>query len=131
MISLTARPVSLASSSPFSKRNIRQPRLYAFICRADNTTAGYYFLHPMGTPACHSADCEERGKQFFRDTQHLVDKTGLEIHICANRFDRAFCLLKNSGHQTFNCSVELELLFEALFCRQFFRLAAQQFGTRI
>ena len=73
---------------PLFKRLVL-PRLHnAFVGGADDLVHIDKLFHAVGTPADNAGNREDRGVQFDRDAQHIVDKAG-NRRVCA--YIRGYC----------------------------------------
>ena len=69
---------------PVSHSDIFPLILYRLIGGTDDPVPVQELLDSVSAPPGNSGDCEDRREQLFRESQHLVHKTAVKVHVCAD-----------------------------------------------
>ena len=69
----------------------------------------------MRAPSHDSGDCKDGREHFFRNIQHAVYKSAVEVHIGADALVDSAFLGDNLGAQLLNHGIEGKFLHTALF----------------
>ena len=85
------------------------------IGRTNNFTVVGQLLHTVGTPAGDTCHSKNWGIQLHRKLKHMVNKTGIEVHIDADTLVNLTFFGDNLGSQTLNQGIKSKFLFQSLF----------------
>ena len=89
------------------------------------------FFDAVGCPADNTGHCENRSVKFLRESDHLVDETGIEIKVCTDWL--VSLAVGGDAFATFFLDTfqELKLLYETFFLSKLPSHILEDLGTRI
>ena len=115
-------PGSLVRSITFIQRMIGLMGSHILISGADNLAAVDQLLDPVGAPSGDTGDGKNRRKQFFRQPQHGVDKSAVEVHIGAEYLKQMPLACDHLLAKPLHPLIQGKFLLTAFLRRQLFRI---------
>ena len=87
---------------------------HALVCRADDLTGVDQFLDAVCAPSDDPCDREEGSEQLWRDSQHVVDESAVEVNVSADTGERVPPGTDEFRGHLLDVLVELEVLLTVL-----------------
>ena len=84
-----------------------------FICRSDYSSAIKLFFNNMGTPSGNTGNSEDRCVHFLGDSQHIIDKAGIEVHIGAHGLINTLYFPENNRGKFLYIFIQLQFIIPA------------------
>lgn len=91
-----------------------------FISGTDDLSVVGEFLHAVSAPADDTRDREDRGEKLLRESQHVINKTGIKVYIDADALIDLSLVCDDLGGEFFHEGVQVKLLLQSLLHGQFF-----------
>ena len=89
----------------------------------------------MCTPSCDTCNREDRREKLFRNIQHCINKSAVEVNICTNRFQHLSVCHDLFSGDSFYTVIKSKFFIKTLFGSKLLRITLQDFfswiGNRI